>query len=54
MRCVFSPLLGVERNCFVLVPFFRNECWILINIFPLFCLSVWGGPESLGIFVSSP
>jgi hypothetical protein len=25
----------------------------LADIF-FFCLSVWGGPESLGIFVSSP
>jgi hypothetical protein len=31
-----------------LVVFFRK----LESLF--FCLSVWGGPESLGIFVSNP
>jgi hypothetical protein len=25
-----------------------------ISLMVFFCLSVWGGPESLGIFVSSP
>jgi hypothetical protein len=53
---------AVRQKCnkLLLLPFiftFDTTCfgpkWPSSGVF-FFCLSVWGGPESLGIFVASP
>jgi hypothetical protein len=57
---MFRPLLGhhhVYCLClgaelvFDIDPYFDCD-YITCSIMLFFCLSVWGGPESLGIFVS--
>jgi hypothetical protein len=33
---------------------YKEDNWGAQSVEEFFCLSAWGGPESLGIFVSSP